>query len=119
MTNIKRRISAFAAALAMMGAVTVPSAAQYMTNETATTVSAASDDYILFFAHPCIFRADVKAKTKFRAEPCNSAKVVASVKKRTYNQKVYLTMVAVTDEGAWYYSQYDKGWVRNADLIRK
>lgn len=118
MTNIKRRISAFAAALAMAGAVTVPSAAKYVTNESAITASAASDDYTIGFMVPCNIRADVKAKTKFREEPCNSGKVVASVSKRTYGQKVYLTWVAATDEGIWYYSKYDHGWVRNVDLIR-
>lgn len=118
MTSIKRRISAFVAAFAMMGTVTIPSAAKYVTNESAITASAASDDSIQGFITPCYLRADVKANTKFRAEPRDNAKVVASVKKRTYNKKVYLTWIAVTDKGGWYYSQYDHGWVRNVDLIR-
>ena len=117
MTNLKRRISAFAAAFMMMGAVTVPSAAKYVTNEAATTASAAENYFILYNYGPTTFKTDVKAKTKFRAYPCIGSKVVASVKKRTYGGKVYITQYALTDDGIWYFSKYDKGWVHTNDLI--
>ena len=117
MTNIKRRISALAAAFIMMGAVTVPSAAKYVTNEAATTAFPAKDSYFLYSWGPTKFRADVKAKTKFRAFPCIGSTVVASVKKRTYGDKVYFVQYASTDDGIWYYSQYDNGWVHESDII--
>ncbi len=117
MANIKRRISALAAAFMMMGAVTVPSAAKYVTKEAAVTASAAEDYFILYNYGPTKFRADVKAKTKFREYPCKGSKAVASVSKRTYGDKVYFIYYASTDDGIWYYSQYDKGWVRESDII--
>ena len=117
MTNLKRRISALAAAFMMMGAVTVPSAAKYVTKESAVTASAAEDYFIVYNYGPTKFRADVRAKTKFRAYPCIGSKVVASVSKRTYGDKVYFTYYASTDDGIWYYSQYDNGWVRESDII--
>jgi len=118
MTNFKRRISAFVTAFAIMGSVTVPATAKYVTNEKAITASAAMDEDELLCVLPCYQRADVKAKTKFRKEPSENSKVVASVSKRTYGQKVYLTSCAFTVDGVWYYSMYDHGWVRNADLIK-
>lgn len=120
MTSIKRRISAFVAAFAMMGAVTVPATAKYVTNETAITASAASvvvakEQYHLDEGP---LRRDVKANTKFKAEPDESSKTVASVKKATTGNKVYLTKCYITEEGIiWYYSKYDKGWVKRDNVI--
>ena len=119
MTSIKRRISAFAAAFAMMGAVTVPATAKYVTNEAATAVSATSKvvsgEVYHFDESP--FRHDVKANTKFKAEPNESSETVASVKKATTGEKVCITKCALTDEGAWYYSKYDNGWVKRDHII--
>lgn len=111
MTIIKRRISAFVAAFAMVGAVTVPSSAKYVINETAITASAASEYEIYDFSDDPV-RVDVKAKTKFKAEPFESSKTVASVKKETTGRKVYLTKGTITEDGIWYYSKYDKGWIK-------
>jgi len=125
MTNIKRRISAFAAAFAMIGAVTVPATAKYVTNESAVNVAFA--EYIPFGSYTINYRADVKANTKFRESPSNSSKVVASVKKRTYGKKVHFDKVVYYSfradseyrylNGTWYYSKYDKGWVNANDII--
>ncbi|WP_295078983.1 hypothetical protein [Ruminococcus sp.] len=124
MTNIKRRISAFVAAFAMMGAVIVPATAKYMINESATEVSA---EYIPFGNYSINYRADVKANTKFRESPSKNSKVVASVKKRTYGKKVHFERVVYYNfykdseysylNGTWYYSKYDKGWVNSNDII--
>ena len=111
MTSIKRRISAFVAAFAMMGAVTVPAAAKYVTNETAVTASAASEYRIYDFSNDPV-RVDVKANTKFKAEPFESSKTVASVKKETTGRKVYLTKGTINEDVIWYYSKYDKGWIK-------
>lgn len=101
MTSIKRRISAFVAAFAMMGAVTVPAAAKYVTNETAITASAASEGAVgeKFGFSNGPLRVDVKANTKFKAEPFESSKTVASVKKATTGKKVCFIYFCVNDEG--------------------
>jgi hypothetical protein len=123
MTSIKRRISAFVAAFALMGAVTVPVTAKYVTNETAITASAASEESEVFrceryhLTEPPI-RLDVKANTKFKAEPNESSENVASVKKATTGKKVYFTECYISVEGIiWLYSKYDKGWVNIDDVI--
>ena len=119
MTSIKRRISAFAAAFAMMGAVTVPATAKYVTNETATSASAASKvvsgEVYHFDESP--LRHDVKANTKFKAEPNESSETVASVKKATTGNKVCFIKCCIKDNGIWYYSKYDKGWVNLDNII--
>lgn len=111
MTNIKRRIASFVAAFAMVGAVTIPSVAKYVSNDTAIVAEAA------YYEGSVNFRVDVKAGTRFRQGPSTSSRVVASVASRTYGKKVYLTRVAATSAGTWYYSKYDKGWVRSDCLI--
>ena len=125
MTNIKRRVSALIAAFVMMGAVTVPTTAKYVTNKSAITASAG--EYIPFCCYDISYRADVKAGTKFRESPSNNAKVVASVKKRTYGKKVYFEKMLSYNfradsgyshlNGTWLYSTYDKGWVNYNDVI--
>jgi len=119
MTSIKRRISAFVAAFAMMGAVTVPATAKYVTNETAIEAATASivvtGEIYHFDASPR--RHDVKANTKFKAGPSESSETIASVKKATTGEKVRLTECVLNNEGAWYYSKYDNGWVKREQLI--
>ena len=124
MTSIKRRITAFVAAFAMMGAVTVPATAKYVLNESANKVSA---EYIPFGNYTINYKADVKANTKFRESPSKSSKVVASVKNRTYGKKVhfercyYINFPKNSEYSymncEWYYSKYDKGWVEAKDII--
>ena len=104
MTNIKRRIASFVAAFAMIGVVGVPTVAEKLSADNAITASAHEENVN--------FWVDVKAGTRFRKSPSTSAKVVASVANRTYNKTVHLTRVSATSNGTWYYSQYDKGWVR-------
>ena len=119
MTSIKRRITAFVAAFAMMGAVTVPATAKYVTNETATSASAASkvvSGEVYHFDKKSISH-DVKANTKFKAEPNGSSKTVASVKKATTGKKVCFIKCCIKDDGIWYYSKYDKGWVNFDNII--
>lgn len=126
MTNLKRRFSALIAACAMIGTVTVPSVAKYVTDGTAITASAG--EYIPYCSYNTNLRADVKANTKFRETPSNTSKVVASVKKRTYGKKVYFDKVVCYNfrsdsglsylNGVWYYSKYDKGWVNSNDIIK-
>ena len=120
MTSIKRRISAFAAAFAMMGAVTVPATAKYVTNETATAVSAASEvakrELYNFPEDP--IRLDVKANTKFKATPDENSETVASVREATTGNKLYVTDCFISVEGIiWYYSKYDHGWVNRDNVI--
>ena len=114
MTNIKRRVSAFIAAFAMMGAVTVPASAKYVTNESAVTASA---EYIPCCCYDISYRADVKAGTKFRESPSKNAKVVASVKKRTYGKKVYFEKVACYNFSADSGYSHMNGWVNYNDII--
>ena len=106
MTNIKRRIASFVVAFAMVGVVGVPTVAEKISADNAITASAA------YHEEAVNFWVDVKAGTRFRKTPSTSATVVASVGSRTYNRPVHLTRVAATSNGTWYYSQYDKGWVR-------
>ena len=120
MTSIKRRISAFVAAFAMMGAVTVPATAKYVTNETAIEAATASivvtGEIYHFDASPR--RHDVKANTKFKAEPNDNSETVASVKKATTGSKVSFIKCFISEEGKiWYYSKYDKGWVNKDNII--
>ncbi len=125
MTSIKRRISAFLAAFAMIGSVTVPSIANYVTNESAITASAG--EYLPYCCYNISYKADVKANTKFRQSPYKNSKVVASVKNRTYGKKVHFEKVVCYNfpanseysylNGTWYYSKYDKGWVNSSDII--
>ena len=120
MTSIKRRISAFVAAFAMMVSVTVPATAKYVTNETAIAASAASGvvKYELYDFHRKPLKLDVKANTKFKAEPNESSETVASVKKATTGKKVCFTKCYISEEGIiWYYSKYDKGWVNRDNII--
>ena len=107
MTNVKRRIASFVAAFAMMGAVTVPSVAKYVVNDTAIVAEAAVNKKVPF-------RGDLKANTNIRLNPSIKSKVVASVKNRTYGKKVYFTNRSKDNQGHfWYYSKYDAGWVRD------
>ena len=120
MTSIKRRISAFTAAFAMMGAVTVPATAKYVTNEPAITVSAASKVVTIetYDVPGSPMRLDVKANTKFKAEPNENSETVASVKKATTRKKVYFTNCYISKEGIiWFYSKYDKGWIKTDNVI--
>lgn len=109
MTNVKRRIASFVAAFAMMGAVTVPSVAKYVVNDTAIVAEAA-------VATIKVDRwVDIKKNTNFRAKPSTSSDVVASIKNATKNRPVHLIKRTKNKQGGyyWYYSQYDKGWVRS------
>ncbi|WP_295078980.1 hypothetical protein [Ruminococcus sp.] len=119
MTNIKRRISAFVAAFAMMGAVIVPATARYVTNETVIAAAAASKVVTgeVYHCDESPLKRDVMANTKFKAEPHESSKTIASVKKATTGKKVYLTKCCINNEGIWYYSKYDKGWVKRDSII--
>ena len=107
MTNIKRRIASFVAAFAMVGAVTIPSVAKYVTNDTAIVADAGT-----LHQEKVNFWVNIWGNTNFRQSPTTSSRVVASIKNTTKGKPCHLTYVAATTNGTWYYSQYDHGWVR-------
>jgi hypothetical protein len=105
MTNIKRKVASFVAAFAMIGAVTVPSVAKYVTDDTAIVAYAA--------AKSVPFKADIKANTCIYRFPSTSSMVVASVSSRTRNKAVYFISRTRDNKGYyWYFSKYDNGWIR-------
>ncbi|MBR5683008.1 MAG: hypothetical protein IKW96_06985 [Ruminococcus sp.] len=113
MTNIKRRIASFVAAFAMVGAVTVPSVAKYVVNDTAIVAEAAVVAKVATVK--CDKWVDIKGNTNFRAEPNTKSKVVASIAKDTKGKPVHLISRTKKKQGNyyWYYSEFDKGWVRS------
>ena len=101
MINIKRKLSSLIAAFALLGVVTVPSVANYVTDETIIIANAADEE-----------EADIDVylfgNTVVRKEPSDSSKKVT-------NNKVLkpckVTKIAYTDNGDWYYISDYKGWV--------
>ena len=107
MTNIKRRIASFVAAFAMVGAVTIPSVAKYVTNDTAIVADAATNKSVPFWG-------DIKANTNIRRNPSTNSAIVASVGARTRGKSIYFTKKSKDNQGHyWYFSKYDNGWVRD------
>ena len=105
MTNIKRKVASFVAAFAMVGVVTVPSAAKYVTDSTAIVAYAA--------AKSVPFRADINGNTGIYRYPSTGSLLVASVASRTRNKAVYFISRSRDNRGYyWYFSKYDNGWVR-------
>lgn len=110
MTNIKRRVASFIAAFAMVGAVTVPSVAKYVTDGTGIVAYAA--------AKSVPFRADVRGGTGIYRYPSMGSLRIASVKSRTYNKCVYFIDKRRDNGGYyWYLSKNDNGWIREDYII--
>ncbi|EWM52657.1 hypothetical protein [Ruminococcus flavefaciens] len=109
MANIKKTIAAFAASVAMFGAVAAPTVNNIITANP-IVASAAWEGNVDFWV-------DIKGNTVFRSGPGQNYSVVASIKNRTYGKSVHLTRVAATANGTWYYSQYDHGYVRLDRII--
>jgi hypothetical protein len=106
MTNIKRRIASFVAAFAMVGVVAVPSVANFVTSDTAIVAEAAAKKSVPF-------RGDLKPNTNIRRNPSINSAIVASISAGTTGNAVYFTKKSKDNKGYnWYYSKYDKGWVR-------
>ncbi len=107
MTNIKRRIASFVAAFAMVGTVTIPSVAKYVTNDTAIVADAATNKKIPFWG-------GIKGNTNIRLNPSTNSAIVASIATATKKKSVYFTKKSKDNKGHyWYYSLYDHGWVRD------
>ncbi len=109
MTNIKRRIASFVAAFAMVGVVAVPSVANFVTSDTAIVAEAAVATV------KCDRKVDLKGNTNIRKSPSTTAKIVASIAEDTTGKPVHLIKRTKNKQGGyyWYYSEYDKGWVRS------
>jgi hypothetical protein len=111
MANIKRRIASFVAAFAMVGAVTIPSVAKYVSNDLAIVADATINKKVPFWG-------GVKERTYFRLNPSIHSKVVSTVVRWGKKKSVYFIKKSKDNQGHyWYYSKYDKGWVRDDRII--